>query len=73
MFMVEPGKLHWGQMKSRVWRLGSNPSAASRWLCSCLAVTSHGLSIFTCKMGIMVVSIAEDAGGLHELLLTKPF
>ena len=31
-----------------------------------MGVTSHNLSFFVCKMGIIIISIAEDAEASHE-------
>ena len=73
MFIVEPEKVHLDSIRSSIWRLGSNPSAATYWLGGCVNATSHSLSFFTCKMGIITVSITEDAGGLHQILPTMPF
>lgn len=47
-----PEKVHLDSIKSSIWRLGSNPSAATYWLGGWVNVTSHSLSFFTCKMGI---------------------
>lgn len=55
IFAAEPEKAHLGHMMSRVWRLGSNPSAATYWLCGYVAVTAHSLSVFICKKGVITI------------------
>ena len=71
--LVEPEKVHLDSGKSRTRRRGSNPSTATYRLAGCLNVTSHSLSFFTCKMGIITVCITEDAAGLPEILPITPF